>query len=84
MTPTGKLQVGDMIQAGTESKPSIVVAVGRSECYSAVIAYEDGTHKLVSEVPFWLKHGSTRFLNRKPANVKWAKQYARTHALPDV
>lgn len=80
MTPAGRLQVGDTITTMPDRTPFIVIAVGRSSCYSIVVADQEHRMHLFSEVPFYLDNKRMVFRSHKKQNVKWARQFRTAHA----
>lgn len=84
MTPVPRLKRGQIVKV--DGRKAIVLKVGRSQCYSAVVRYQ--VHELVAiltEVPFWLDQGAIEVVKEpNPHNVRWAKDFCKSHLIPDV
>jgi hypothetical protein len=80
-----RLKRGDVIEDKKGHK-FVVVKIGRGLVRSAILFGEHShTWVLVTEIDYWYRHRRYRFVSRKSANLKFAKQYCAHHPhLPDV
>jgi len=63
---------------------ALVLKVGRGMTRSILVYQPGGRVKVITEFDYWAEHWNWRIISRRPKNKVWAKNYRKTHTLPDV